>query len=461
MLARITLFFVWLAILCEGKSNCADGGNNRRRLSEVISSYNEQINEVFVGQSRAVREVRRNVESHIRLLNSEDNADRNSNTASVLHLVGPSGTGKSFLAEIVATSFFKPQKCVSLKEYLGDRYEGVFSALMAAYGIAQIGILSNPFAAVMAGIGGAAAGLMTGVGVETALKEFVCTDLDTWKLACGIVHVSFSEAQEDKEKNLLELTKTIDALAEELVHHENIILVLDDFKFCQDNCQRKLQEVLKVGTLRATDGTAVSVAKVLIILTSDLTYVTDLELRRGVLYDEALKKVEDASREYWGADSFINSLGTIIPFAPLSVEEIRKVAETMLIRFEINLKRKIANIMSELSTNSEYEHMWTGRFVCQEITKTKIIDEMHESIERRNSRAIVEELHTLLRKVINQPVPLKTLFENRTPFTGKHKIESKISSYLDKVVDAKIYDHDVYIEYVRGSRNFLKLEISE
>ena len=448
LLRCATWLFVLFALLVGltptlSEQRCKYEGQNLRRLDKIIDHFNREIDEKYVGQRRAVKAVRRELEEKINLETREP---------VVLHFVGPSGTGKSFLAQITATSIFDPVNCSPKHESLLKTSSSATGALAVA---AQIGVLTNPVAAVAASVGGAALGLLTGYGLSN-LVERTCVDgsaLENWLLTCGIVHRSFNEGSE--EDAVVAMNSVLERAAEELLREPRTVVILDDFNYCIGQCEKVLKDALLHHTLTTRKGEKVSTKDATIILTSDLTYL-GLEIPRGESYEGALEAVETAANEHWGETSIIVTAANLIPFAPLSDVEIVKVVDRMISQTADNVRFRIKQALAqEEAKNRDRSYRWTGNFVCSEHTKMQIVDHMHETIARKNSRAVTEELKALIRRILREPVPVE-----RRLLQLPQKAMGKRGSMFAK--SGVYYDQDITLEYTRDNhRRFIRLVLDD
>lgn len=446
--AQLGAFFCWLLLLtvfsiAAAKQRCKFQGQNLRRLDKIIDHFNKEIDAKYVGQQRAVKAVRRELEEKINLEVREP---------VVLHFVGPSGTGKSFLAQITATSIFNPVNCA-------PKHEGLLKTSSSATGAvalaAQVGLMANPLAAMAASVGGAALGLLTGYGINS-LVERTCVDaseLDNWLLTCGIVHRSFNEAGE--EEAMVAMKSVLERAAEELLREPRTVVILDDFNYCIGQCEKMLKDALLHHTLTTAAGEKVSTKDATIILTSDLTYL-GLEIPRGESYETALEAVEAAAHEHWGKSSMILTAAHLIPFAPLSDVEIIKVVDRMISQTGDNVRLRIEQALrQEEAKRRDRSLRWTGKFVCSERTKMQIVDHMHETIERKNSRAVTEELKALIRRILREPVTVE-----RRLLRLPQKAMGKRGSMFAK--SGVYFDQDITLVYVRDDpRHFIRLVLDD
>lgn len=445
-------------------STCLDGGNNRRKVAQVIDFFNQEIEDTFVGQFRAVREVRKELEDKLSLLsdNGIDAVLDVTHGPLVLHLVGPSGTGKSFLSQIVAKSLFKPLNCRSSTQVFGEYFQSTSSATSAAVFAAQVGVLTNPVAAAAAALGGASIGLLGSLGVDTLFKH-ICTDVESWTMSCGVVHTVFSEtSEEDAARNMQNF---LERLAVELQHEPSTVAVLDDFNFCFGKCQTLLKELLMQHTLDHPNGQKVSAKKAILLMTSDLTYL-GLEIQRGEEYDVALDLVETAAKNYWGSGELVSTIARTIPFAPLTDGEIIKVVDKMLALIDREIHFRVARHFRKLeAVPGTQKHKWSGRFICAELTKMQIIDHMQESIEKKNSRAIVEEFSGILRRILRHPEPIEKRLVALQPKLTMIQADPILGidiAVLSKQERALVYDQDIILAFNSQDPNrFVYFKISD
>lgn len=89
MFRKALLFgYVYIFCLINGySSNCVLIGNNRRALSGVIGSFNEQVENRMVGQERAIKRVRDELENKLNIIKMDDADVSDINVPLVLHFV--------------------------------------------------------------------------------------------------------------------------------------------------------------------------------------------------------------------------------------------------------------------------------------------------------------------------------------------------------------------------------------
>eukprot|EP00511_Aplanochytrium_stocchinoi_P000194 CAMPEP_0204822234 /NCGR_PEP_ID=MMETSP1346-20131115/424_1 /ASSEMBLY_ACC=CAM_ASM_000771 /TAXON_ID=215587 /ORGANISM="Aplanochytrium stocchinoi, Strain GSBS06" /LENGTH=258 /DNA_ID=CAMNT_0051948327 /DNA_START=366 /DNA_END=1142 /DNA_ORIENTATION=- len=252
------------------------------------------------------------------------------------------------------------------------------------------------------------------------------------------------------------MTNILYRAAEELRYEPRAVIILDDFNYCVGQCEKMLKELLLSHTLTTEKGEKVSAQDATIILTSDLTYM-GLEIERGETYENALGLVEKAALEHWGANSLIHSASVLIPFAPLSDAEIIKVVDRMMKLTGSSIRHRINHELALLEKkNVGQSYSWTGSFVCSERTKMQIVDHMHDTIERKNSRAVTEELKALIRRLLKEPVQI----EKRLIMLSAKPVGNRNSLFATK---GFYYDQDITLEFNQKDpvRLFLRFIIDE
>ena len=391
------------------RAGCGEKSANARELDDVLPSFNKHIRRLFVGQTGAVSTARRELAEFVNAPVAEP---------LVLHFVGPSGTGKSYLAEIIAKSRFRPVDCKPQNEDLVDKG---LSAAGAIAGV-KLGSPLGPLGMLGGAAIGALTGFVTGWGTNRAL-EHTCMDsgdLNHWLQMCGVVRIDFSHmggGHDDGAFAAEKLAQELELAAEEVLYHPNAVLIFDDFNYCVGPCERMLREFILSHALKTRDGRVVSAKECLIILTSDL-HQFGLQLEPGEVYEEALKRVEDAAREYWKRGSVFLSRAVLVPFASLSDHELLKILDMILdltrdavrrrVERALRLKEKSdANKIDKLHSVNAMQYKWLGEFQVKEDTKLAMVDRMNSASESANARAITEELRSLIRKQMKFPVPVE------------------------------------------------------
>lgn len=385
----------------DGVNKCFRPALNRRNLDEVVDTYHSLLKiEKFIGQDEAVRVVRDKLIKYVvnmqRLLmhsqyDKQEQKKQHSNFLS-FHFVGATGTGKSFLAEILARSLFHQYDCQGL------------------------GFILSKFVHC----------------------EKMGIPLQSWLMMCGTIRTAFLENEEDQGRSKMDATLMRAAEMLRYNEREGIILVFDDFNFCTGECEKKMIEFIEKKELVTAQGHVIDASRVILILTSDLS-------REGILlpdgindqkdFDYAKNVVLNAARKRWNEKDekikyFFNA-STMIPFVQLSVSEIRKLLSNEFEHLENKVRKQIENafknqmdseklvsnkkypyamqlikrVMDEISDES-HKYIWKGKFYYHE----DIIDELLSKCDvTGNGRMITVDIKPKLEQLLVSPADIGKL----------------------------------------------------
>ena len=167
--SRVALVLALLfCVASVARAACGASSANGRELDNVIHAFNAYVSKLFVGQTEAVSTVRSELAEFVNAPMTEP---------LILHFVGPSGTGKSYLAEIVAKSRYRPVSCK-------PHHEGITENSMAAAGAAlgaKLGLFAGLPGALAGALGGGIAGSILGMGTNRVL-EHTCLTAETLQI---------------------------------------------------------------------------------------------------------------------------------------------------------------------------------------------------------------------------------------------------------------------------------------
>lgn len=378
---------------------------NRRFDNDVISTFNARVEHDFVGQSHAVRMIREHLQDFVHGVDTKERPV-------VLQLVGPSGTGKTFMAELIANSIY--DDCIStsnlIKGHLTNAMRKLGSWLHSTALAPSVGSM-DPVKP-----------LLTRSCTEDSAK------LEDWRQACGIVTATFAEPQEGSStpdaQNEGILRSFLRKAAQVLEDEPRVVLVLDDFVYCKGSCVSMLKDLLTKGVFSHPDkGDAISAKQSLIVLTTDLREF-GLLLDPSQTYQSAVDTVQQAIEDYWGADSFIPSVVTHIPFTPLTNLELLKIVDQIVIRVARQIKHRIDKNLNNLLEEGEKPRRWDGIVRCPEHVKQEILDHLHDKTSVKDARALTEELYESLKRSVQRPMPIeKRLVKFKESASSKYSSE--------------------------------------
>ena len=237
--------------------------------------------------------------------------------------------------------------------------------------------------------------------------------------------VDFSHIGDGGEFAANRLSRALERAAEELSHHANAVIIFDDFNYCVGPCSRMLRKLLTSHVVETEDGRIVSAREALIILTSDL-HQFGLQLEPGEIYEQSLKRVGDAAKEYWTESSVFLSRALLVPFASLSERDLLKILDMILKKAERRLHLRLqealhveaksqSNKENKLDTGKVTQYKWLGQLKIKEDTKYAMIDRMSSASQSANARAITEELWAMIRKAMRHPTPIESRLLAETP----------------------------------------------
>jgi len=342
----------------------------------MVKHFGDEVESSFVGQTDAVRLVRNSL---------HDFVENPAGVPLILHLVGPAGTGKSLMAEIIAKSLFDDCESTMARR---------LSETAKQYQISKSWRSMVPYV-------GVALDKVTGfLGSQLQSCESHDDKLADWRSACGIVHKTVFLGEEAEP-----IRSFLDRASQELKFQPKSVLILDDFNNCDSACATNLKDLLSSHIATSLTGETVSASQAVIIICSDLTNM-GLSLSPSESYETALEKVSSVAIETWGRDSLIISKGQIVPFAPLSDHDIIKIIDLIMNQQKQWINKRIVKYLQDESTSSiKYE--WRGRFYCEEDVKLRILDMTHEWVDIKNARAITEDFTEQLKYSYTHPEPIE------------------------------------------------------
>jgi len=338
-------------------SACAACRNAVSR-EEVKERFEERARREYVGQQQAWNFVRDALESY-------SGAPRSTCRDWVLHFSGPSGSGKSFLAEIIASAAFDTwvEEPYPRTEYAVD------SAACATAGVA--GGIFGPL-----GWTGATVGCVAGLAFSSLAREMVHQYFrapELYPRQCGVRLHKFARGAQ-----LAEVEEWEFRVAEELQRDPGAVIVVDDVARLSDAtafehfgrllCGSGGNAIPEFRTGQA-EAERVAASEALFVLTSDL----ELEPSEPQLgcevrsFETMLEAVSRQSRAFWEE----RKLRTpdwwgqlpIVPFRELCPDELSQVTAKYLLReCDAASARVRAHLQRKRSRTGAWslEYRWSG-----------------------------------------------------------------------------------------------------
>jgi len=330
---------------------------------EVKERFEERARREFVGQQQAWNFVRDVLESYSGI------APRSTCRDWVLHFSGPSGSGKSFLAEIVASAAFDTW----VEEPYPRAEYGLASTACAT--LAAGGGFFGPFGWAGAGVGCAAGLAFSSLAKEAVHQYFRAPE--PYPRQCGVRLHKFARGAQ-----LAEVEEWEFRVAAELQRDPGAVIVVDDVGRLSDAaafehfgrllCGGGGHAIPEFRTGRSGDDAEaerVAASEALFVLTSDL----ELEPSEPQLscevrsFETMLEAVSRQSRSFWDE----RKLRTpdwwgqlpLVPFRELCADELSQAVAKYLLRecdaavgrVRAHLHRKRAR-----AATSSLEYRWTG-----------------------------------------------------------------------------------------------------
>eukprot|EP00924_Labyrinthula_sp_SR-Ha-C_P005753 maker-scaffold_14-snap-gene-4.49-mRNA-1 protein AED:0.00 eAED:0.00 QI:17/1/1/1/1/1/2/54/462 len=438
--------------------------DNARNLNEIIPFFNSHIEEKYIGQYKAVSDVSYEIQTYLNQISITETSkqlemDLQGPPNIKLHFVGPSGTGKSFLAQIVALSFFKQERC-------NRKYQELIPNALLTLGTMGMGASFLPFISNPIGLtvgAGSLLGYMAMKGTETKFC-FDSVELTSWLESCGVFQTQFVLGNE--AENLKSLNHVLDDLATFLDVSQDskalrAVLVLDDFNLCEGKCQenKNLKLLVNDGYL-VKEGKKIFASRIGIFFTSDLTNM-GLRLERGEEYTTALDKVTTAAKSFWKKNLVVENM-KLIPFSPLSDAEIIKIIEKVLDMTRFTIKNRIEAQLQQQSQVDDVEYAFTGRVIFPEDAKTAVVDHLDDIIRQKNSRAVVEGFKRELIDTLRYPKPIEErLLDKPTISCANNNLGFVEAAGWTNPKPGYCYQNDIVLHVEPYSKDFLKLSIAD
>lgn len=311
--------------------SCSEGLTRVHSRDEVVDNFKALTARFFVGQSDAY--------------DSTMVALRTFTPRSMLllHYVGPSGTGKTLLANLVQRSFFHRNQCHHGISVLGYR----LCAPASTFESARLHL----------------------VGSKT----------------CGVAYLDFLNEQGNQSERRVALERTIVKALKPTrtsLHHSPAIVFLDNFNRCKDECEQFLSRLV---TERRLNGH--SVTNVVFLITSDLSQ-EGLRLVPGEDRAVALARVMKVVEETWGEDSLWNDRAHVVPFAPYTDQDLGKIFDMTLREVEHEVRLNVEDALLEERDRTQRSSVrWVGRFKFSDKDRLQLMGRLYKEILSRNARA--------------------------------------------------------------------------
>lgn len=281
----------------------------------------------------------------------------------LIHLVGASGTGKTFLASLVQRAFFAP---------CGGEFD----------------------------LACRTRALLTRGRVKTQFDENAVDH------ACGMFYVDFLDTNTESEAKE-RLMGTLEAAMMELPHwgDDPAILFLDNFNRCTGACERLMAKTVMDQAYQLPSGVRRRLDRVLILVTSDLSE-EGLKVDAGESRKIVLDRVLEVLRRVWGEGSVWHDHGRIVPFAMFSEHELLKIFERIVGNTENDIRSRFESAVSQELKNVRAK--WTGHVRFSEQEQRLVLDAMHVEVSQSCAR-VFDRISARMRAVTKQPISVEDL----------------------------------------------------
>jgi hypothetical protein len=362
----------------------------RAPLSEVAENFRFWRQAKFFGQDLA--------------LDPTVHALRRFNVKDVLllHFVGASGTGKTYLATLVQRSFFKihPER----------RFLFAF----------------------------------------TPSNEEAQFELLNMHDACGVAYCDLLEADTEASARTL-LEQTLDrAFITREDESITVHILLDNFNKCKGPCEKLMSKVVSEKRYRSPLTNRIyPLVNTVILVTSDLTE-EGLKLAPGDDKAAALERVLASVRNTWGERSLWNDRGFLVPFLPYNVHELMEITKLTIADVQREIHERIKMELHDeakrrdLPWGSKVE--WLGRFKFPVGEMARLIDKVQLEVDHQNARAF-ERVKGWLLQASRRPVPVEARIVNNRPVLSDMSSENPLKqawNILQKPRHVKYYQDVVF-----------------
>jgi len=290
-----------------------------------------------------------------------------------MHFIGPSGVGKTLLAEFVAKSFYHARHC---------RFEDTQMAAVASS-------MARPMIQWYSRhVPSAAASTVLCIGTNAAS---ITSDV------CGVVYLAFTRSDDDPVALLRNFLKRV-AAQYKRDPEATMVLIVDEFNHCVGPCEERMARIVHDGVF---DGVPLSNA--VVVLTSDLNEV-GLRLSADEPRKDALRRIHDKAREHWGPDSLWTKVGMTVPLLPFTDAELAKLVDVKLGELERIVRDDIEVWLRKYERERiEGEATWKGQFTWAPRTRQRIVDSLYKRSLAKNARAVVVDMWVNMRGVAHEP----------------------------------------------------------